>query len=296
MPTYFMLVFRYLQQDGVLDSGKVTAVMNVLARFSAISSLSIVCICACKAGTQAPTQLTTINGAQGGKIVYGTVAGATTQPAAMSKLLSMVHTNCGEKPQIGRVFQFTGTNSVGVFFTVTDHPEGNIPLAGLVIATATGPNQVQAAMIYDTAARFGTTANPMLQQLFSAWNPGGTPAARGGTPGAGPASASAPAGAGVALPPMRQVTLPDGTAALSLPAGWNIVPNESVMGQTTVTGPQGELLGLNYGYNAEDPNNRAVQNQMRMGIKFQNTIVYLSNADLTKSFTNVFQAMRAAMG
>ena len=67
-------------------------------------------------------------------------------------MLKTVHTNCGEKPQIGNVFQFTGTNSVGVFFTVTDHPEGNIPLAGMVIATVTGPNQVEAAMIYDRAS------------------------------------------------------------------------------------------------------------------------------------------------
>ncbi len=62
--------------------------MSALGRFSAILSLFIVCICACKAGTQAATPMTTINGPQGGKIVYGTVAGATTQAAAMSKLLS----------------------------------------------------------------------------------------------------------------------------------------------------------------------------------------------------------------
>jgi ABC-type phosphate transport system substrate-binding protein len=114
--------------------------MRAWGRFSAFLSLSIVCICACKAGTQAPTPQTTINAPQGGKIVYGAVNGATTQAAAMTKLLSTVHAKCGEKPQIGKVFQFRGTNSVGVFFTVTDHPEGNIPLAGMVIAAATGPN------------------------------------------------------------------------------------------------------------------------------------------------------------
>jgi hypothetical protein len=165
----------------------------------------------------------------------------------------------------------------------------------MVIAEATGPNQAEAAMIYDRADQFGQTANPMLQQLSSVWHTGGTPTAGGGTPGAGP-SASAPAGTGVALPPLRQVTLPDGTATLSLPAGWNVVPNQSAMGQTTVTGPQGELLGLNYGYNAEDTNNPSVQNLLRRGLKFQNTIYYPSNADLTKSFADLFQQIRAVVG
>ena len=48
--------------------------------------------------------------------------------------------------------------------------------------------------------------------------------------------------------PIRQIALPDGTAALSLPAGLSIVPNRSGVGITTVTGPQGKLLGLNMYY------------------------------------------------
>ena len=95
--------------------------MYALGRIFAFLLLSMVWFCACKAGTQTPAQLTTINGAQGGRIVYGGMAGATTQGAALRKLLATVHTNCGEKPQIGRVFQFTGTNSVGVFFTAVSY-------------------------------------------------------------------------------------------------------------------------------------------------------------------------------
>ena len=56
---------------------------RALMRFSAVLSLSISCICACKAGTPAPAQptpITRIDAPQGGKIVYGSVAGATTQP------------------------------------------------------------------------------------------------------------------------------------------------------------------------------------------------------------------------
>ena len=169
--------------------------MCTLGRFPAFLSLSIVCICACKAGTQAPTPLITINAPQGGKIVYGAVAGATIQAAALSSMLSTVHKNCGEKRQIGRVFQFSGTNSVGVFFTVIDHPDGNIPLAGPVIAAASGPNQVQAAMLYDNVSRFGSTVNPMLQQLSNVWHPGAAPTASGSSDGANTASTTgSPAG------------------------------------------------------------------------------------------------------
>ena len=53
--------------------------MHALRRFSAILSLSVVCLFACKAGTQAPTPLTTINAPQGGRIVYGLLNGTTTQ-------------------------------------------------------------------------------------------------------------------------------------------------------------------------------------------------------------------------
>ena len=157
--------------------------MHALGRLSIFFSLSIVFICGCKSQTQGPIPLTTINAPQGGRIRYGVVAGATTQGAAITKLLSTIHTDCGEKPQIGKPFHFQGSNSVGVFFTVTDHPDGNVPLAGMVIANATGPNQMDGAMLYDQASRFGTTVNPLLQQLSGLWNQGAAPTASGARQG-----------------------------------------------------------------------------------------------------------------
>jgi hypothetical protein len=68
------------------------------------------------------------------------------------------------------------------------------------------------------------------------------------------------------------------------------------MGITTVNGPQGELLGLNYYYGAWDPYNPQVQNRLRRGIRFQNELDYPTNADLTKSFSDIFQRIRAAAG
>lgn len=253
------------------------------------------CFCACQTGAQAPATLTMVSAPQGGKIVYGVVNGAATQGAAMAKMLSTVHNNCGEKPQIGRVFQFTGSNSVGVFFTVVDHPEGNIPLAGMVIAAATGPNQIEAAMLYDVASRFGQTVNPMLQQLSGVWNPNGTPAAAGGTPaaasgtaGASPLPASAAAGAGAAVPPLHAITLPDSTASAKVPEGWELQPG-SHLGTIGIKGTHQEFVVLNAIMMAQDPRAPAAQASARMGIRPNPATLALPyDTDWVKAFPNVY--------
>jgi hypothetical protein len=249
-------------------------------------------IAGCSSAPHAQPTLTTLAGAQGGTIVYGVVDGATTQAAALGSVLRTVHNSCGEKPQVGNVFRVRGTNSDAVFFTVIDHPQGNRQEAGMVIATQTGPKTVEAGMVTDDAAHFNSTVNPLLTQLFSVWHPGSAPAA----PNALAAPGGTASGGGGAVPPMQQITLPDGTATLSLPAGWNIVPNQSGMAIATVTGPQGAMLGLNQYYLVYDPYNPQVQNRMRMRIRFQNEIDYPTNADLTKSFADILQRIRASVG
>ena len=266
--------------------------MSALRRFSAFLSLSIICICACKGGTQAATPMTTLSAAQGGKIVYGSVAGATTQAAAMSKLLSTVHNNCGEKPQIGRVFQFKGTNSVGVFFSVMDHPDGNIPLGGLVIATATGPKTVEAAMIYDRASQFGQTVNPMLQQLSSVWHPGATTAASG--PAQGAQSASTGSGHSASTAGLRMVTAPDNSASIGIADGWQLDPH-SAGGTMSLVGPNGEQAVYSANKPAVDPNNPQQVQAVRYGIyRGSGTMLYAYHADLGKAYPELLQAWRSA--
>jgi hypothetical protein len=225
-----------------------------------------------------------ISAPQGGRIVYGSASEATTQAAAMAKMLSTVHTNSGEKPQIGRVFQFTGTNSVGVFFTVTDHPDGNLPLAGMVIATATGPNQAEAAMLYDNASRFGQTANPMLQQLSSVWHPGAATAASASPAGgsAAPVSGSTagkPAG-------MHTVSLSDGTASVAIPQGWTVDP-QSGGGTMLIHGTHGEVVILGNMFLAVDPS--ALKGPVK---PLKGQIVISSNIDPVKSFADLVQQFR----
>ena len=143
--------------------------MRVARSFSAFLPLLVLALCSCKSSNPAnaaqasapkPTPLTTIPTTQGGIIEYGSVAGATTLPAAMANVLSQVHQACGEKPSVGQVFRVKGSNSAGVIFTVVDHAQGNRQLAGMVIAAQTAPNQMEAAVVSDSADRFAQTANP----------------------------------------------------------------------------------------------------------------------------------------
>jgi hypothetical protein len=245
----------------------------------------------------AKTPLKTINNPQGGIIVYGLVDGATSQAAAMSEVLRIVHNDCGDKPQLGRVFRVRGANSVAVFFTVVNHPQGNKQVAGLLIAAPSGPNQVEAALVSDDAVRFGSTVNPMLSRLFSEWHPGGAAATPSAQTGTSSTSASARgADVGGAIPPMRQVTLPDNTASVNLPEGWNL-DSKSRGGTSMVNGPDGERVLLNLWFMAQDPRSPAFRRQQQMGIRpLSNLVIYTNNADLEKACPDIFQRLRASNG
>jgi hypothetical protein len=237
--------------------------------------------------TPSSAPLKSIDSPQGGKIVYGMVDGAYSNAAAMAKVLGSVQNSCGERPQLGKVFRVRGSNSDAVFFTVLNRPAGNKQVAGMVIASQTGPNRVEAAMISDDASRFGSTVNPMLQQLFSAWRPGETTAASAPSPAEG---SSAPAAS------MHKVVLRDNTASVNVPDGWSVDPKFGG-GSTIVTGPRGEMLHLNMWFSAQDPNGPGFKRQQRMGIRpAPHTVIYPYNVDMAKAFPDIFQRMRASNG
>ena len=269
--------------------------MRKLRRFSVFLSFSLLALGACKAQTPSANQLTVIRfdqggKPQGGKIVYGPV-GASSQPMAMSKLLTMVQSSCGEKPQIGRVFQFRGTNSVGVFFTVTDHPERDLPLAGLVIGAKAGSNQAEAAMVYAKASEFGAKVNPMLQQLASVWHPGG---ASPSTASTGRSTSTPASGAPLAL---HRVVLQDSTASVAIPAGWTVDP-KSYGGGAIIHGPHNELAVLNNAVSALDPNGSGYRNTMQYnhGRPLPGQIIYPSNVDLVKALPEIVNLIRRSKG
>jgi len=221
-------------------------------------------------------------------IMYGTVDGASTQPAAMSKILRIVHENCGDKPQIGKVFRFRGTNTVGVFFTVVNHPGGDKRVAGLVIAAASGPQQVEAALISDEASRFGKSVNPMIQQLFGVWHPGGAASAPAG-------ANSARSGGGTSVGPaqLHQVTLPDRSASVGVPDGWKVDP-DSGGGTITMKGPHGERVALNLAQTGIDQNDPQLRSLARFGSRpnTQGRIAYPFNVDLTRAYPEILRLWR----
>ena len=132
--------------------------------------LGLLAVSAYSALAQSP--LKTVKSPEGGRIMYGAVDGVNSQAGGMASVLRAVHTGCGERPQIGRVFKFSGTDTVGVFFSVVNHPAGNVKVAGLVMAATNPSRKVEAALLSDQASRFSQTVNPMLKELLSQWSPG----------------------------------------------------------------------------------------------------------------------------
>ena len=258
---------------------------RAVPRFFCFTLLLLV-ICAQIACSPSPSPLKSIDAPQGGKIVFGVLEGANSQAVAMARVLRSVQNNCGDRPQIGQVFRVRGSNSDAVYFTVINRPAGNKQVAGMVIATQTGPNRVEAGMVSDDAARFGSTINPMLQQLFSVWHPGETTSS----------SAPAPAQGFSAPAAMHKVVLRDNTASISIPDGWSVDP-QFAGGSMVVTGPRGETLHLNMVFLAQDPNGSGYKRQQQMRMKpLKHVVVYPFNVDMAKAYTDIFQRMRASNG
>ena len=232
--------------------------------------LSFLLVNACVA---AQTPLQTIDMPQGGRIVYGSLAGANTQEAAMAAVLRNMHQTCGEKPQLGSVFKMRGTDSVGVFFTVVNHLAGNIPVAGLIISA--GGDSQEAALVSDKADHFGTTINPMLATLFGQWHP---------------------AGVSVAVP-LHTVTLDDNSASVRIPEDWKLEPGWS-NGSMRVLGPHGEVIVLDVEFNAVDVKRRKMRHFGGDPLEKyqQKVIVRPYDADLVKAFPEIIQQIRDALG
>jgi hypothetical protein len=208
--------------------------------------------------TQAQGGLKSIDPPQGGKIVYGQVVGQSTEAGAMGAVLRSLHQSLGEKPQVGKLFDVRGTDSVATFFTVTRHDQGtgkgSLQISGLLIATKVSSDYVEAALVSDDAARFPKTLGPMMKTLMSSWHPFEGVAA----PGSVTSVSSSPTAA------LHQITLPDRSASIGLPDGWQLVPNQSAMGTIVAQGPNGENAAFGLTFLAYDTNNPRVQQNMRI--------------------------------
>jgi hypothetical protein len=227
--------------------------------------------------------------AQGGKITYGTVDGQTTESGAMGALFKSLHTQYGDRPQVGKLFQVRGTQSVAAFFAIA-----NRHLAGMVIVTKVGENRVEAGMISGDAAHFGSNYNPMMKTLMTAWHPfeGASATSTGAAP-----QARAQGGAAV-----HTYTTPDQTASVDLPDGWK--PQQGSNGGTILAqGPNGESATLGSGFLAYDLNNpnvqqtyQKVQNGGLRNTAYSNGIYYALNSDMARMRVDLVQAFRRKNG
>jgi len=163
-------------------------------------------------------------------------------------------------------------------------------LAGMIIASKTSDGHVEAALLTDQAARFGSTINPMLSQLFTVWQPNGN---------APSSHSTAAASQAVALKPY---TLPDRSASVSLPEGWNVLPS-SGGGTIMAQGPDGSAVALGYPYLAADTNNPSVRQTMsilqRGGLRntsYAHALYYPYGGDLGRTFEDLLQMARKNQG
>ena len=207
------------------------------------------------------TPLRSLSGPQGGSIIYGTVDGANTPPAAMGIILKMLHNKYGERPVVGRVFKVKNTQSDAVFFTLTPHVASMKPVAGMLLVS-TAPGRIEAALLSDDASRFGTSINPMLQTLFQNWQPNGKAIqTSSGSKTAAPSTAEASG----PVSPLRQFRLLDGSAAVMLASGWQVSP-QSGGGTILASGPNNETMALGFTFLAYDPRDPRTQQMQRFAM------------------------------
>jgi hypothetical protein len=236
--------------------------------------------------------LKTIDPPGGGKIVYGQVASETTEAGAMGFILRNLHQSLGERPQVGKLFQVHGTQSVAAFFGVTRHDQGTgkqpLQIAGLIIATKVSTSHVEAALVSDDAAHFPKTLSPMMKTLFNVWHP----LQDNQSSQAGPAASSA-------IAALHTVVLSDRSASVGLPDGWQLVQQRSSGGTLAAFGSNGETAELGSTWLIGDTNHPLIQKtiqQLRAGYMrnsvYAHAIYYPNGADPAQTFVYLMKVGR----
>jgi hypothetical protein len=225
--------------------------------------------------------LTTIVNPAGGQVVYGPITHTTSLRDAMVTMLSYVHKQFGDRPQIGKFFVNKGNGSVGTFFHLTAKSQGGKPVAGMVIVSlAQGSTDGVAAVMYDDAGRFAKSEPALVQKLNAAWQKdnaklvslaresgarqsGGGIVTRGNGPG-GIFGTNEPATASV---PLHLAKSPDNSGSIGLPDGWHVTGGSG--GSLLAEGNHGELIrmGVLVGniYDPHTPQGAQMLNYMSKG-------------------------------
>jgi hypothetical protein len=207
--------------------------------------VALLCVSAFRAPVRAADDaMRTINNPGGGQIIYGPLPGETTLQGAMVAILRNIHTHFGDRPQIGKLFQTRGSDSLATFFSVNAKTQGGKEIDGMVIVSMPSGSKPAIAVLYDDADRFNKTINPMLKKLNEVWQ---TNVAKAGSSAQ---SNGAPSREG-AVQPLHQVTFPDNSGSIGLPDGWKIT--RARLGGVAAEGPRGEMLVLSLVRTMFDP-------------------------------------------
>jgi len=248
--------------------------------------------------------LTTIHPQGGGMIMYGQVQGQSTEAGAMGYILKNLHQSIGAKPQVGKLFDVKGTDSVATFFNITRNDQGSgkppLKVSGMLLATKVSTDHVEAAVVSDDAARFNKTLPGMMKTLMAQWHPMAAAQAAPQTAAASSGGGGSTAGPAAQL---RTVTTQDQSASIGLPTGWQIAANQSGMGTVVASGPNGEWVSLDLTFSATDPNNPAAQRTRQIvasgGLRntvYANAFYYLYGADPGKTFVDMVHHLQQKVG
>ncbi len=78
----------------------------------------------------------------------------------MVAVLRSIHQNHGDRPQVGKLFQVRGTESVAAFFSVNKSGHGGGRVAGMIIVAKATTDHVEAAVVTDDAGVFPERSAP----------------------------------------------------------------------------------------------------------------------------------------
>ena len=185
--------------------------------------------------------LKTFDNPGGGQIIYGPLADQSSLKDTMVATLRNIHGRFGGRPEIGRLFQTRGKDSLATFFTAIAKNQGGKRVAGLAIVAMPSGSKPATAVLYDDADRFSKTLNPMMKKLNGLWHVDSAAAAK---PAGAPAK-EAP------VQPLHQTPFPDNSGTIGLPAGWKI--DSAAGGAVVASGPNGEMERLSLIHQMIDP-------------------------------------------
>lgn len=161
----------------------------------------------------APQGMATANTGGQGRVLYTSLSGSSSA----TKLAQAVRIGIQGYFDAAPAFQAAVRNAKDTQFQAGFTARlGGVPVIGLMVVAVTGPNQGQAALLFDSRQRAAATLPAMQRALLG--------------------------GGGQARVQLTRTPFPDGSGYVGLAPGWQVV--NSYKGTVDITGPGGTVMGL----------------------------------------------------